>query len=63
VLARVSLASLHAALAAHGPPVAVLHVLCHGGRLGTQTEAYGLVWNAGWHRGPRMILRSIGSFL
>src|SRR5262249_31076638 len=47
VLARLSLAGLHDTLAAPGPPVAVLHVLCHGGRLGTQAEAYGLVWDAG----------------
>src|SRR5262249_39988401 len=37
---------LYDALAAPGPPVAVLHLLCHGGRLDAETEAYGLVCNA-----------------
>ncbi|WP_437755147.1 nSTAND1 domain-containing NTPase [Sorangium sp. So ce1389] len=46
VLAHASLTSLHHALAAPGPPVAVLHLLCHGSRLNAETEAYGLVWNA-----------------
>src|SRR5262249_48995911 len=46
VVAGVSLARLREALSADGPPVAVLHVLCHGGRLPSSTEAYGLVWDA-----------------
>ena len=45
VLPHVSLASLHDALAGPGSPIAVLHLLCHGGRLGTQTDAYGLIWD------------------
>jgi WD40 repeat protein len=47
VLANVSLERLNDALAAPGAPVSVLHLLCHGGRLDTKGEAYGLVWNGG----------------
>ncbi|AUX43386.1 uncharacterized protein SOCE26_048340 [Sorangium cellulosum] len=43
VVAGVSTSRLREALA--GSPVVVLHVLCHGGRLASDTEAYGLVWN------------------
>lgn len=45
VVAHVSLPRLREALAAGEPP-RVLHVLCHGGRLASGAEAYGLVWNA-----------------
>ncbi|WP_437683406.1 nSTAND1 domain-containing NTPase [Sorangium sp. So ce131] len=43
VVAGVSTSRLREALA--GSPVAVLHLLCHGGRLASDTEAYGLVWS------------------
>jgi hypothetical protein len=46
VIPHASLASVRQALAAPGPPVAVLHVLCHGGRLASDTEVYGLLWDA-----------------
>src|SRR6185503_8596940 len=46
VVAHASLARVREALAAPGAPVAVLHVLCHGGRLASGTEAYGLAWDA-----------------
>ena len=46
VVPHASLASLRRALAVPGAPVAVLHVLCHGGRLASGTEVYGLVWDA-----------------
>ncbi len=44
VVANVSLPRLQEVLAAGEPP-RVLHILCHGGRLTSNTEAYGLVWN------------------
>jgi WD40 repeat protein len=46
VLPHASSAGLRAALAAEGAPVAVLHLLCHGGRLVSGTEAYGLLWDS-----------------
>jgi hypothetical protein len=46
VVPHVSRASLQAALSAkHEEPVTILHILCHGGRLSSSTEAHGLVWN------------------
>jgi WD40 repeat protein len=46
VVPRASLSLVRDALAVEGSPVAVLHVLCHGGRLNSDTEGYGLVWDA-----------------
>jgi WD40 repeat protein len=45
VVANVSLPRLREALESGEPP-RVLHVLCHGGRLASGAEVYGLVWNA-----------------
>ncbi|WP_159397583.1 CHAT domain-containing protein [Sorangium cellulosum] len=46
VLPHVSPAALYKALNGGGPPVSVLHILCHGGALAPSAEAFGLVWDA-----------------
>ncbi|AUX42778.1 uncharacterized protein SOCE26_042120 [Sorangium cellulosum] len=43
VVPAASLLRLREALAAPGPPVAVLHLLCHGGAVPSDTAAYGLI--------------------
>ncbi|AUX42426.1 uncharacterized protein SOCE26_038580 [Sorangium cellulosum] len=43
VIPHASLQRLQQALRASGPPVHVVHLLCHGGRVPSDTEAYGLV--------------------
>ncbi|APR86345.1 High-affnity carbon uptake protein Hat/HatR [Minicystis rosea] len=46
VVPHVSRASLQSALSAkHGERTTILHILCHGGRVASSTEAHGLVWN------------------
>ena len=54
VLAHVSLQGLREALDAE--PVAVLHILCHGGALDAGGQGYGLVWNAADAAGGREII-------
>ncbi len=44
-LAHVSLSRLYQALEAPGPPVSVLHIVCHGGARGRDGATYGLIWN------------------
>jgi WD40 repeat protein len=54
IMPNVSLAGLRAALAAG--PVAILHVLCHGGLVASRRGAYGLVWNDDEEPGARDVI-------
>ncbi|WP_437670486.1 nSTAND1 domain-containing NTPase [Sorangium sp. So ce131] len=46
VVPHASPAALYKALSGGGPPVSVLHILCHGGPLAPSAEAFGLAWDA-----------------
>lgn len=43
------------AASAAGRPVTVLHLLCHGGALKSETEAYGLIWHGDGMGLPRIV--------